>query len=177
MVGIFEKPSPDLPNIPTFSLICDEVHDPGNLGSLLRCAAAAGVHFVALTPGCADAWGLKALRAGMGAQFRVSLCQGMSWPSIVECMKRSNTTIRIAEGCAEKDYALVDWSVPSALVVGSESIGPSKAALSAGHERIAIPMSDDVESLNVAMAGAIILFEAKRQRNHVAQTNGFVQHP
>ncbi|CAN8067752.1 unnamed protein product [Agarophyton chilense] len=166
LVGIFEKPHPCLPDFPTMSLICEEVRDPGNLGSLLRCAAASGVQFVALTPGCADVWSLKALRAGMGAQFRVRVRQGMSWVDIVDYMKKNEISIRVADGFAKKNYSLVDWTIPSALIVGSEATGPSEAAFSAAHEKIAIPMSGEVESLNVAMAGAAILFEAKRQRDN-----------
>lgn len=165
LVGIFGKPEPCVPSMPTMTLICDEVHDPGNLGSLLRCAAAAGVQFVVLTPSCADVWGLKALRAGMGAQFRIPVYQGMSWVEISECMARNKSIIRVAEGCALQNYSQVDWTVPSALVVGSEAHGPSESAIAAAHESIGIPMTDEVESLNVAMAGAVVLFEAKRQRD------------
>ncbi|KAI0564831.1 RNA methyltransferase [Gracilaria domingensis] len=165
LVGIFEKPHLTLPERPIMSLICEEVRDPGNLGSLLRCAAASAVQFVALTPGCADVWSLKALRAGMGAQFRIPVRQGMSWADIIAYMRKNDIRVCIADGSAGKSYSFINWSIPSALIVGSEATGPSEAAFGAAHEKIAIPMAMEVESLNVAMAGAVILFEAKRQRD------------
>lgn len=153
-----------MPKSPTLALICDEIRDPGNLGSLLRSAAAAGVQAVALTRGCADAWGLKALRSGMGAQFRVPITSDMEWSQIRAYCDATKMNIKVAEGSSKLSYTQIDWRAPSALVIGSEAQGPSVEAFKAAHHKISIPMSDHVESLNAAMAGAVILFEAKRQR-------------
>lgn len=164
MVAVFDKPEVSLPVHTSLSLICDEVRDPGNLGTLLRSAAGAGVDTVLLTAGCADIWNLKVLRSGMGAQFRLPIKSGMSWKEIVDYLESMKTVIRVAEGSTQASYSHVDWTIPSALVIGSEADGPSETAFAVAHESIGIPMASGVESLNAAMAGTIILFEAQRQR-------------
>lgn len=164
LVAVFDRPHIALPPTPTLTLICDEIRDPGNLGTLLRSAAGAGVHAVILTSGCADVWGLKVLRSGMGAQFRLPMETSKSWNDIVGYLQLTESTLRVAEGTADVDYTEVDWSVPSALVVGSEADGPSEGAFRAAKDKVAIPLAGGVESLNAAMAGSIILFEAQRQR-------------
>lgn len=100
----------------------------------------------------------------MGAQFRLPMETSKSWPDIVSYLEGTKSRVRVAEGTSEICYTEVDWSVPSALVVGSEAEGPSQEAFQAAHDKVAIPLSGGVESLNAAMAGSIILFEAKRQR-------------
>lgn len=161
---MFKRPISNLPALSTLTLVCDEISDPGNLGTLLRSAAGAGVQAVALTPGCADVWSLKALRAGMGAQFRLPSQSNMTWTQIQDYIRASGGRIRVAEGKSSTLYTHVDWSVPCALVIGSEAEGPSVEAFNAADEKIAIPLEAGVESLNAGMAGAIILFEASRQR-------------
>lgn len=171
LVAVFDRPNPQLPPLPSLTLICDQVRDPGNVGTLLRSAAAAGVGAVLMTAGCADVWGLKALRAGMGAQFRLPIKCGMTWSHISDYVELTNSVLRVAEASSDIDYTQVDWSVPSALVVGSEADGPSAEAFSACEEKVSIPLSLQMESLNAAVAGAVILFEAKRQRSMVNKTN------
>lgn len=104
------------------------------------------------------------LRSGMGAQFRLPMQDNMTWPDIIQYLNVSGSQIRVAEGTSDTLYTDVDWTVPSALVIGSEAEGPSEAALQTRHEKIAIPLASGVESLNAAMAGSVILFEAQRQK-------------
>ena len=146
----------------TFALVLDAVRDPGNAGTLLRSAAAAGVQAVIFGPQTVDPFNDKVLRAGMGAHFRVPLRICSTWEQVGQLLG-SIPHIYLAEADAQLAYDQVDWRVPCALVVGGEASGagaPARAAATA----IAIPMHGGVESLNAAVAGSIILFEAARQR-------------
>ena len=169
-----------LPRRPTLVLVCDGVADPGNLGTLLRSACGAGVGATLLTPGCCDPWGLKALRAGMGAQCRLPMHQ-CDWVDASALLRSWGCTAYAADAGGEVPHDLVDWSAPSALVVGSEAHGLSD--LVRGDKSVAlcrIPLggvgthtSDDgLESLNAAVAGSVILFEAQRQRRIAAAVLG-----
>lgn len=160
-----KRPCVTLPSVASFILVCDNLRDPGNLGTLLRSAAASGVEGIAITSGCADAWGLKALRAGMGAQFHVPVQVGMTWDSIGEYVRRNRLAVRVAAAAPGAElYTDTNWHIPSALIVGSEADGASSAAFATAHTTVCIPMCSHVESLNAAMAGTVILFEAQRQR-------------
>lgn len=160
-------------------LVCDAVRDPGNVGTLLRAAAGAGVDGAILTAGCADAWGLKALRAGMGAQLRLPVLTGVDWPTIGTLLRdefgcdvcvadgedaspRGGEAARVRRPAVH--YTKHDWVRSSALVVGSEADGPSAEAHALATTRVSIPLANGTESLNAAVAGSVILFEASRQR-------------
>lgn len=147
-----------------FVLILDGVRDPGNAGTLLRSAEAAGVQLVLIAPESVDAWSPKVVRAGMGAHFRVALIECASWAELSHLLP-AGMACRVAAMQAATSYDAVDWSQPSALVVGGEAAGASRHALEFC-ARVSIPMQGRVESLNAAMAGSIILFEAARQRRH-----------
>jgi RNA methyltransferase, TrmH family len=147
---------------PTLVLVLDQVRDPGNLGTILRCAAAAGVELVMLTHGCADPWSPKALRAGMGAHFRLSLEAGAGWPEIGRRAAAMQTWVADVRG--DMVYDQVDWIRPSVLIVGGETEGLSPDAVGMATGRLAIPMRNQVDSLNAAMAATVVLFEAARQR-------------
>lgn len=153
------------------------MRDPGNVGTLLRAAAGAGADGVVLAPGCADPWGLKALRAGMGAQLRMPMLTGVAWPEIEALLVADlGCSVCVADGDdaggaegafvrrSSVGYADHDWTGPSALVVGSEADGPSAEARAMATTRVSIPMANGMESLNAGVAGAVILFEASRQR-------------
>lgn len=120
---------------------------------------------VVLTEGSADAWSVKALRAGMGAQLRVCVVTDVNWTFLKEYLSENRISTHVA---AAHDSAIcytdVDWQLPSALVIGSEADGVSSQSTDAAKYLVQIPMANGVESLNAAMAGTIILFEARRQR-------------
>lgn len=157
-------PLPELPWPPvlTFVLVCDAVRDPGNLGTLLRAAAGAGVDGVLLPKGNVDVWSGKVLRAGMGAHFRLPLRASLGWEAVAERLR--GLTVRLADVAGRTPYDRVDWAQPSALIVGGEAAGAGREAAQLAGETISIPLANEVESLNAAMAGSIILFEAQRQR-------------
>ena len=142
-------------------LILDGIQDPGNFGTLLRSAEAAGVDQVILAPGTVDVFNPKVVRAGGGAHFRLPLAQ-QSWTEIQATVRGLRT--RLADTRSRLAYYAVDWRCPAALIVSNEGAGPSAEASKLAAERVAIPMRGGVESLNVSVAGSIILFEAARQK-------------
>ena len=160
VIGVFPMPTPSLPRSLRRVLILDALSDPGNLGSILRTAAAAGVDAVLLSPGSVDPYNDKALRGGMGAHFRVPVLS-QSWEKIAATCDGLPVFLADMEGDAA--YDTVDWSSSWALIVGSEAHGVSEAAVNLAHQRVFIPMAAATESLNAASATAVILFEAARQ--------------
>jgi len=160
-----------LPTNPDFLLIIDSVRDPGNLGTIIRSAAAAGVQGVLLAPGCVDAWSGKVLRAGMGAHFHISI-YALGWAEIRRIVKGSTGTLKVylADSAGGVSYTAADFRRPLALVVGGEAVGAGSEALSLSDEKVHIPMPGGSESLNAAIAASILLFEVVRQRgqpNHI----------
>lgn len=144
---------------PGVVLILDSVRDPGNLGTILRSARAAGVTEIWLAPGTVDAFNDKTVRAGMGAHFSVSLRSG-SWQEI-ESRVKNIPRIYLADADGEIAYSAADWSKPVALIVGGEAEGASDAAKKIATTRVRIPMRGG-ESLNAAMAATLLMFEAVR---------------
>ena len=155
-----------IPNIPPqeqgLALVLDGVRDPGNLGTILRTAAAADVDQVIILPGVTDPWSPKALRAGMGAHFRIAIRLAPSTETARSWLE--GHAIYFADARASQRYTQVDWTAPSALILGGETERAHIADLWPEVHPIAIPMARGVESLNVAVAGGIILYEAVRQR-------------
>lgn len=165
----FVEREPSLPATPHLGLVLDYVQDPGNMGTLLRTAEAAGVHVVWVTPSSVDIYNPKVVRSAMGAHFRLYIQHGRSWASIVSALGDFGAgpdRIFCTDASAERPYDLVDWTLPSALVVSNEAHGLSAEAIAycKNAQRITIPMSGGTESLNAAVAGAVVLFEAARQR-------------
>jgi TrmH family RNA methyltransferase len=152
-----------LPETLGFALILDGIADPGNLGTLLRTAAAADCDAVLLAPGCADAWSPKVLRSAMGAHFRQPIL-AMDWPSIERTVKANNLHAYLAEAWQGEPYDLADFTKPVALILGGEAQGASADALALKPTPVQIPMPGRMESLNVATAGSILIFEVVRQR-------------
>jgi TrmH family RNA methyltransferase len=144
---------------PSFSVIADTIRDPGNLGTLLRSAAAAGVDEFIVTPGCADIWSPKVVRSGMGAHFRLPIRE-LEWAQI-SFSKGTVAFLADMDGAALWDTNLRD---PLALIIGGEAEGASVAARKKATGRISIPMPGQSESLNAAVAGSILIFEVLRQR-------------
>lgn len=161
VVGVFPLPTPQLPHNPSRVLILDNLRDPGNLGTILRTAGAAGVQVVVLSPGCADPYNPKSLRSGMGAHFRVPVIEA-TWEQIAGYCKSLN--IYLASGNSGVGYDSVDWQADWALIIGNEAHGVGSDASQLAMSTIMIPMAGETESLNAAIAAGIILFEAARQR-------------
>jgi TrmH family RNA methyltransferase len=161
ILAVLPIPNFSRPERPTLTLILDRVRDPGNLGAILRTALAAGVEQVLLTPGTVDASNPKVVRAAMGAHLRLPLA-ALRWEAIVEAVAGCEVWLAAAGG--DTLYAAVDWTQPVALVVGGEATGAGKRARALAQGQVFIPMTAGVESLNTAVATAVILFEVVRQR-------------
>jgi TrmH family RNA methyltransferase len=146
-----------------FAFIPDGIRDPGNLGTMLRTAAAAGVQVVLLPPETTDPFAPKVMRAGMGAHFRLPILS-LDWDAIREILAQSDLQVYLAEAASGLAYTQVDLRRPLALIVGGEAEGAGPQAQSLAQARVYIPMPGGGESLNVAVAAGIILFEAARQR-------------
>jgi TrmH family RNA methyltransferase len=149
-----------------FVLILDNIRDPGNLGTLLRTACAAGMQAALLTPGTADVFSPKVLRSGMGAQFKLPALT-RTWEEIQTiCHTQSNSPLKIflAEGQAGVACWEMDLRRPLALIIGSEADGASAKARQMADGLVRIPMPGGSESLNAGVAGSILIFEIVRQR-------------
>lgn len=161
VLAVLPQPATSWPQHPSLLLILDRLRDPGNLGSALRTAEAAGVDGVLTTPGTVDVYNPKTVRGGMGAHFWLKL-RAASWPEVESVV--AGLQVWLAEPHGGQPYYEVDWSPPSALIVGGEAEGASVKAQRLIRGQVYIPMSGQAESLNAAVAAGVILFEAARQR-------------
>lgn len=157
-----------LPPQAGFVLVLDQVRDPGNLGTLLRTAWAAGVDAVLLTEGSADPFAPKVVRAGMGAHFHTPV-DTLSPEDILEFCRRQQLTLWTATAGEGTVYTQANLVAPAALVIGSEAHGVGEA-LGQQARPLQIPMPGGAESLNAAVAGAVLLFELVRQRQTTGKT-------
>ena len=149
---------------PGLRLVLDGIQDPGNVGTLLRSAEAAGVGEVLCAQGVADVYSPKVVRAAMGAHFALPLRVDLSWEQLGMVLADASL-IYAASATASMPYYAADWRQPAALIIGSEVHGVSEAGLALTTHHISIPMLGRAESLNAAVAGSVILFEALRQRS------------
>lgn len=139
----------------------DAVQDPGNVGSILRTAAAAGVHDVLLGTGCAGAWTPRVLRAGQGAHFGLRIRERVDLAAMLA--GRHDAVIATVVGQGSELFDL-DLRAPIVWLIGSEGTGLSPELVAGAARRATIPLSATTESLNVAAATAVCLFEMVRQR-------------
>lgn len=160
ILAVLESSLLPIPDSPNFILIPDQIRDPGNLGTLLRTAAAAGVQAVFLPPETTDAFAPKVIRSGMGAHFCLPI-QPMRWEKIRREAQGLQIYLADMDGisCWETDLR-----GPLALIVGSEAEGASEEARELATQKISIPMPGDMESLNAGVAGSVLMFEVVRQR-------------
>jgi TrmH family RNA methyltransferase len=151
-----------LPVSPEFVLILDRINDPGNLGSLIRTAAAASVEAVLISIGSADIFSPKVVRSGMGAHFRVPMAVKPAAEIIATCQQWG---VQLWASVMEQGvkYTNAALNKPAALIVGSEAQGVGEELIRTA-EKLHIPMPGGSESLNAAAAGAILIFEAVRQK-------------
>ena len=144
-------------------LALEDVQDPGNVGSMCRSAAAAGVRHVALSRTCAFAWAPKVLRAAQGAHFSLNINEGVD---LVDFIKRFHGQVLALVPMAKGTKSLFEMDLrgPTVFLIGNEGAGLSDDVERAATHRVTIPMPGKTESLNAAAAGAICLFELVRQR-------------
>jgi RNA methyltransferase, TrmH family len=175
ILAVVQRQELPLPASPDFLLIADALRDPGNTGTLLRTAAAAGVQGMLVTPGSVDPFAPKVLRAAMGAHFRLPILS-LDWEAIAALVHpnplspqgidgvRKTIKVFLADSSTGQAHTAADLTLPLALVVGGEAEGAGRQAELLADARLHIPMSGQVESLNAAVAGAVLMFEVARQR-------------
>ncbi len=145
-------------------IIMHGISNPANAGAILRTAEAAGATGAITTPGSTDLFSPKALRGAMGSSLRLPLWTGAEFSEIIRwCAVRRVRTV-CADVRAARSHTQIDWTVPRALILGGETAGLGASEQLAADAALRIPMRTPVESLNVAVAAAIVLYEAARQR-------------
>ncbi len=168
IIAVVKTPrAPGLPPAPGPCIMLEDIQDPGNLGSILRSSAAAGVEEVYLSDACVQAWSPRVLRAGMGAHFALRIYEGVDLHSLVECYGGA-----VLAAVREAGTPLYETELRGhvALLFGNEGAGLSAELQAAAHQTISIPMPGKAESLNVAAAAAVCLFERVRQLAAVTGT-------
>jgi len=163
-LAVVPTPTPAVPSGGQFHLLLDDLQDPGNVGTILRTAAAAGVDQVLLSKHCAFAWSPKALRAGQGAQFLTLIVEDVdlaAWAAGFRA-RDGHVAAMVVRGGTDLFAAPLPW--PLAVAVGNEGAGLSPALLEHADVRLTIPMPGGMESLNAAAAAAVVLFDAVRTR-------------
>ena len=163
IAALYRTPEPPAAAPGAAALLLEDIQDPGNLGAILRTAAAADVRSIYLSAGCADVWSPKTLRAGMGAHFELHLTERANLLALLSAGQRSLALQ------PEAVASLYDQDLTGAVafVLGNEGAGLSQALAAAASLPVSIPMPGSAESLNVAAAAAICLFERVRQRRNM----------
>jgi TrmH family RNA methyltransferase len=162
LLGLVKMPGANVPvNLKIDAILLDGVQDPGNVGTLLRTAAAAGIEQALLAPGCASAWSPKVLRAGQGAHFALAIHEEVDLAGFM-ANYAGTTAVTCLDGATSLYAARLEGAV--AWVFGAEGLGVRPELIAAAGLRVKIPMPGAVESLNVAAAAAVCLFEMVRRR-------------
>jgi TrmH family RNA methyltransferase len=161
LLVVLPEPALKPPSAPSFCVIADRLADPGNLGTLLRTSWAAGVDLVMITEGSVDPFNPKVVRGAMGAHFKLPL---QLVPAEQAATLLPHLKFFLAEARSGLPYYSADWRGEVGLIVGAEATGPQTALRDLAHAPVHIPMAQGVDSLNAAIAAAVILFEAARQR-------------
>ncbi|NLM45261.1 MAG: RNA methyltransferase [Firmicutes bacterium] len=151
------------PQEPALLLVADRIQDPGNLGTMLRSAAAAGAGGAILLPGTVDPSNPKALRSSMGAFFALPVVE-MTFAGLQAFLTKQKIALAVAGVGSGLMYDEFDWRKPVAVVIGNEGSGVSPEVAGAAEATVSIPMACEIESLNAAVAMSVLFFEAARQR-------------
>ena len=163
VVAVVTTPQPRSPAPGLFNVLLEDIQDPGNVGTILRSAAAAGATHVFLSKGCAFAWSPKVLRAGQGAHFYLEIVEDADLPALASAFIASSGKVVAASPRATTSIYDANLSGPMMLAVGNEGAGLSDALVAHTTLAVSIPMPGGFESLNAASAAAICLFERVRQ--------------
>ena len=147
-------------------VVLHEINNPVNVGAILRTSEAAGAAGVITTRNTSDPFSPKALRGAMGSAFRLPIWSGPAYTEMIEWCRQHGIATICAAVEATTAYTQIDWTRPSALILGPESTGLSAEELELAEQQVSIPMKGMAESLNVAVAGGVLLFEAARQRRN-----------
>ena len=144
--------------------VLDRVQDPGNIGTIIRTAEAAGWDGILVLTGSADIYAPKVVRSTMGTMMHLPVVRGLSEEKLIEFLTKRGVRLYATSVLESKTYDACDFTQSAAVVFGNEGAGVSDALLARADERLHIPLYGRVESLNVAAAAAVICFEGARQR-------------
>ncbi|MDY6846344.1 MAG: RNA methyltransferase [Chloroflexota bacterium] len=161
ILAVLKREALPLPQSPNFIVIADQIRDPGNMGTLMRTTEAAGGDAVILTPGTVDAFSPKVVRSGMGAHFHLAV-QHKDWDEIDSYL--ASIPVFLAESQGGIPLWEADLAADCALLIGGEAFGASPEGEARATQKITIPMKGRAESLNAAVAAAILIGEVLRQR-------------
>lgn len=150
---------------PSLVLVMHRINNPVNVGAMLRTTEAAGATGAIATRETSDPFSAKSLRGAMGSAFRLPIWHGPEYKDVIEWLKQRDITAVCADLRGSKSYAEVDWTKPCAIIMGPESSGLSMDEIAVADDSVRITMRGSAESLNVAVAAGIILYEAARQRS------------
>ncbi|MGL5077554.1 MAG: TrmH family RNA methyltransferase, partial [Waterburya sp.] len=149
----------------------ERLQDPGNLGTIIRTSVAAGVDSLWLTADSVDLNNPKVLRATAGEWFRISMGISQDFLELIKQHQQAGIQIIATTAKASKNYWEIDFTRPSLILLGNEGAGLSTELIALADEQVTIPLANGVESLNVAVASALLLYEAKRQLASIAVQN------
>ncbi|MDQ3687862.1 MAG: RNA methyltransferase [Acidobacteriota bacterium] len=157
---------------PPLVVVAHRINNPSNAGAMIRVAEAAGATGFITTVGSTDVFSPKALRGAMGSSFRLPVWTGAPFGEVIEWCNHIGIRAVGTDVRATTLHTDLDWNVPRAIILGAEAGGLDEAESAAASERIKIPMRPPVESLNIATALAVILYEAARQRDEDTRGKG-----
>ena len=147
-------------------LVLENVQDPGNLGTIFRTAEAAGATGIVLSKDCVDLYNPKVIRSTMGAIFRIPFIYTDDLKGTIDELKREGITVYAAHLKGENSYDMEDYKTACAFLIGNEGNGLTEETAACADRKILIPMEGGAESLNAAVASAVLMFEAGRQRRN-----------
>jgi TrmH family RNA methyltransferase len=167
MIGVVDQPDTGLDSVPlkeaTLVMVASRVRDPGNMGSLLRIADASAVDAFVATEECVDLYNPKVVRTAAGAHFHLRIAAGVSLAELRRFLEGRMELLGL-DAAGTEDYLAVDMTRPMAIVVGNEAFGIAEVDSGFLDRTVRVDMPGRAESLNVAAAAAVVMFEALRQR-------------
>jgi TrmH family RNA methyltransferase len=169
VVAIATSRPQSLPRFTQLGLVLDQIQDPGNLGTMIRTAAAAGAEGILLSENSVDLENPKVLRASAGTWFRLPLATASLLLPQLQHYQREGLQVVATTPTAPLEYWQVDLRRPTLVLVGNEAAGLSKPLLQLADQQVRIPLAAGVESLNAAIAAALLLYEAQRQRHRLTE--------
>lgn len=146
------------------AVICDNLQDPGNVGTIIRSGAASGIDAVFLSKDSADIYNQKVIRSSQGAIFHIAFFESHNTEALIKQLKKGGVNVIGADPGANKSYFDVNFKESFAVIIGNEGAGVRHNLLDFCDETVEIPMDKGIESLNAAVSASVILFEASRQR-------------
>ncbi len=168
ILAVLRRQAVPLPVEPSLLILADQIRDPGNMGTLLRTAEAAGADGILLSPGTVDAFAPKVIRAGMGAHFHLPI-HHKTWDEIKAVVQ--GLPVYLADSASTMPLWEANFHLNCVLLIGGEAFGASPQGEQLATQRLSIPMRGRAESLNAAIAAGILIAEVLRQRHpHIKET-------